>query len=139
MYVLRTVQESDDRVAAMRSIKEPKKSGGSEADQTELMQILAASATADKQAYCRLSAIEALDRFEDPRAVQILVTAYRNASIDAPGGQAEPPANGVVQAGRRTRAPFAPVSSFTADQVITIQSAALEALGKKRTPEAPRQ
>jgi HEAT repeat protein len=136
MYVLRNVQEADDRVAAMRAIKEPTKAHRPAAEQDELIQILATAATSDKQPICRFSAIETLARFDDPRAAAILVTAYRNVGNEAPAEPRDPTASGVVQASRKTRTPFAPVSTFTADQVGNIQSAALVALGEKKTPEA---
>lgn len=135
MYVLTNVQEGDERAKAMRVIKEPKRTGGTDADQEKLMEILTASATADKQAVCRLGAIDALARFEDPRATRALVMAYHNAGIDAPADTTAPE-SGVVQAGRKVRTPFSAVTTFTPDQVITIQSKALEALGTKRSPDA---
>lgn len=135
MYVLRNVPEADDRERAMRAVKEPKRSGGSQADQDELIQILSASATSDKQFVCRNSAIAALAQFEDPRAAQILVTAYHNAAIDAPEDSPQP-SNGVVQASRKTRTAFAPVTSFTPEQIAELRGAALKALSEKRSPEA---
>lgn len=127
--------EADVRAQAMLSIKEPKRSGGSEKEQFEVLQLLATSATSDKQPPCRLNAIEALGRFEDPRTSAILVTAYQTAGQEAPA-EMPPTETGVVAAGRRTRSGFAPVSSFTGDTIVTIQCRALESLGKKRTPEA---
>jgi hypothetical protein len=135
VYVLRNVQEGDDRAKAMLLVKEPKKNGKSDEEQTEIIQILGSSATSDKQLYCRLNAIEALSRFDDPRSASILVTAYRNANQDVP---LESPAavDGVALAGHKVRSPLSPVTSFTPENIITIQCRALEALGKKRTPEA---
>ena len=135
IIVLRNVQEGDQRSKAMLALKEPKRNGGSDDLQNEVMQILGTSATSDKQAYCRLSAIETLARFEDPRAQQYLVTAYQSAALETPLDKPATPDAGVIQAGRRTRTPFAPVSIFTPDMVIRIQCLALESLGKKRSPE----
>jgi hypothetical protein len=132
VWVLENVPEGDQRAKAMSAVKEPKRHGGKDEEQKRVMELIAASATSDKQVVCRLGAIETLARFDDPQSSKILVAAYHNATIEAPKDN-EPA--GVVQAGRRVRQPFAPVSSFTSDQVVMIQSKALEALGKKRSPE----
>jgi hypothetical protein len=132
VWVLENVPEGDQRAKAMAAVKEPKGHGGKDEEQKRVMELIAASATSDKQVVCRLGAIEALSRFEDPQSSKILVTAYHNAAIEAPG-EGEP--SGVVQASRKVRPRFAPVSSFTPDQVVMIQCKALEALGRKRTPE----
>jgi hypothetical protein len=136
MYVLRNVPEADDRAKAMQKIKEPSRSGRPAGEQDELIQILSSSATADRQAVCRFGAIEALTRFDDPRAAQILVTAYHNAAVEAPADQPKPaPGDEVIQASRRTLPAFGQLSSFTPEQVGTIQIAALDGLGKKRSSE----
>lgn len=131
-WVLENMPEGDDRAKALMALKEPKRRGGNDEEQKKIMEIVAASATADKQVVCRLAAIDALSRFEDPQSAKILVTAFHNASIEAP--KDGDPA-GIVQAGRKERRAFAPVSSFTPDQVIVIQCRALESLGKKQSPE----
>ena len=136
MYVLRNSQEGDARAQAMLIIKEPKSNGKSDDEQNELMKILSESATSDKQVYCRLNAIEALARFNDPRAAQILMTAYQNANPDSIAEELKPGDSNVIQASRRTRTALGNVTTFTPDMIIRIQCHALEALGKKRTPEA---
>ena len=134
--VLRNVPEGDDRAKAMLAIKEPKLAGRSEAEQNEVVEILAKSATSDKHSICRLNAIEALSHFEDPRAASILVTAYRNAGKEAPVEALKETEQGIVLAGgRRNRSAFAPVPTVTPDQVATIQCRALESMGRKRSPE----
>src|SRR5262245_3771329 len=84
MVVLESVQEGDDRVRAMKDLKEPRRNGGTTADQDKVIAILQASATTDKRALCRLAAVEALARFDDPRVGPILLAAYRNAPYDGP-------------------------------------------------------
>jgi len=133
--VLRTSDDSNVRAKAMLKLREPAKRGGSETEQFEVLQFLATSATSDKQVYCRLQAIETLGRFDDPRTSKILVTAYQTANQD-PAIEKLTEEPGVVQAGGRRAKAFTPISTFTADNVATIQCRALEALGKKRTPES---
>jgi hypothetical protein len=133
LWVLENVPEGDQRAKAMSALKEPKRNGGRDEEQKRVMELIAASATSDKQVVCRLGAIETLARFDDPQSSKILVAAYHNAVIEAPK---DTETAGVVQASRRVRQPFAPVSSFTPEHVVMIQIRALEALGKKRSPEA---
>src|SRR5437763_782410 len=65
--VLKSSEEAGMRAKAMLEIKEPKKAGGTEEEQFQILQILATSATSDKHPQCRMNAIAALGRFEDPR------------------------------------------------------------------------
>jgi hypothetical protein len=131
MQVLVTVDVGDDRVKAMKRIKEPKDNGGSAEEQDKLIGILQASATADRRPLCRLAAVEALARFKDPRAGSILITAYNNAAYDGaqPAEKAElsPAAFGTIKVA---------VSQFAPDTVTMIQCRVLEGLGKHRSPEA---
>jgi hypothetical protein len=135
MYVLRNAKEADDRAKAMLVVKEPKARKGSDADQEELIAILEKSATSDMHSVCRINAIEALSRFQDPRASRILLAAYHNAGNESPAGIDPVQGHGVVQAVRKTRT-FEPAPSFSQDQVGTIQCRALESLGKKQSPDA---
>ena len=112
----------------MLALKEPARHGRPAAEQDEAIKVLMDSATTDQRAICRLRAIEALGRFEDPRAGQILLTAYYGANQD-------PSATGVVQVGRVSPSALGQDSAFTPDMVITIQCRALESLGKRRSPE----
>lgn len=80
MTVLRSQSQDGDTLSkAMRRLKEPRKNGGSDRDQDEAMQILGTVATTDTRPLCRLAAIDALGRFEDPRATAPLIQAYHNA------------------------------------------------------------
>lgn len=131
-WVLENVPEGDLRAKAMLEIKEPKSRGGNDEEQNRVVDIIVASATSDKQVVCRFSAIDALSRFDDPRCAKALMTAYHSAAGEAPGNDAP---SGVVQASQKVRRPSATISSFTPEQVNRIQCRALEALGKKRSPE----
>jgi HEAT repeat protein len=128
VIVLETIEEGDDRVRAMRKLEEPKTSGRP-GEQEKIMAILQTSAISDKRALCRLGAIEALARFEDPRSAGILIAAYDSATSDGSG-----PKPGVVAAGGMSSKQQ--VSSFTPDTVTTIRCRVLEGLSKHRTPEA---
>jgi hypothetical protein len=130
METLRTVEEGDDRIRAMRNLKEPKKNGLSDEDQNEILQILAATATSDKSGLCRLTAIETLSRFEDPRIPEILVSAYHNST----GETEKPGAEGVVQTGLRSRLYGQASSSFTPETITLIRCRSIEAMGKSRSP-----
>lgn len=103
---LRKNPDGDARVRAMRALKEPRKNGGSPDEQDEAIRLLSQAATADSRPLCRLAAVEALGRFEDPRTVEPLIYAFH---------QAEPMVPDVSNA---------------------IRSEVMIALGKKRTPEA---
>jgi len=134
--VLRSGKDDTQRCKAMMKIREPKQNGADEKAQFEVLQLLATSATSDKQPNCRLQAIIALGRFEDPRTAKILLTAYQTAGQDPDAVVAETE-SGVVQAGgRRARSMFLPVASMTSENIAEIQATALKSLSTKRTPEA---
>lgn len=77
---LRSSTDGDARARALHHLKEPAKHGGGPAQQDEIMQILTESAVGDPRPMCRLAAISALGRFEDPRAATVLLQAYQGAS-----------------------------------------------------------
>jgi HEAT repeat protein len=136
IVVLETVQEGDDRVRAMGNLKEPRRNGGSSADQDKVIAILQASATTDKRALCRLAAVQALARFDDPRVGPILMASYRNAPYDAPpaGNPNDPtitPAAGGALSGIKTA-----LANFTPETITNLQSQSLEALGRHRSQDA---
>src|SRR5215218_8861575 len=81
MVVLRAdpPRTGDERAKAMHRLKEPTRNKGSQDDQDAVVEILARTATADPNPVLRNAAVAALGRFEDPRAVQILMLAYQNA------------------------------------------------------------
>src|SRR5947209_14448319 len=53
MEVLEKVQDGDDRVRAMRNLKEPKEHGGSQAQQDKAIAVLQEAATMDKRPLVR--------------------------------------------------------------------------------------
>lgn len=128
--VLESNPEGDERVRAMRDLKEPLKNGGSEADQEKVIAILRTSATTDRRALCRLAAVQKLAQFEDKRCTPILLAAYQNAPFDAP----PEPGQDLTQAGMRPGRLSA--STFTPDTVTTLQCTVMQSLGKHRNPEA---
>lgn len=103
---LRTNQDGDARVRAMRALKEPAKDGRSPDEQNEAIRQLSQAATSDSRPLCRLAAVEALGRFEDSRTVEPLIAAYHQADAMVP------------------------------DVASAIRSEVMTALGKKKTPEA---
>ena len=127
--VLESNAEGDERVRAMRDLKEPAKHGGSEADQEKVVMILRSSATTDKRALCRLAAVQKLSQFEDKRCVPILLAAYQSAPYDTPP---EPGKEITAAGGRGSRGA---ISTFTPDTVTTLQCTILQSLGKHRDPE----
>jgi HEAT repeat protein len=106
MTVLRESTDGDARAKALTALKEPRTSGGGDAEQDEVMTILTRTAVGDPQPLCRGAAIRTLGRFRDPRAVPALVQAYDSA------GQ------------------------LTSEVAGALQSQALAALGETRQPAA---
>jgi HEAT repeat protein len=140
LTVLRTNPDGETRARAMRRLKEPAVHGGSQAEQEEAVQILATAATSDPSPWVRMAAIDALGKFQDPRAVETLAAAYYQAS-----GHTEPtskPAPSVVTAGGRTpgalteRFGLHGPQGFPPDQAANIRGRALEALARTGRPEA---
>lgn len=128
LTILETTNDGHQRALALRDLREPKRKGKPEAEQEKALAYLRTSAVNDSRAMCRLEAIEALGRFEDPRAVPILIDAYKNAGYEGSSDPNVKPAGGVL-------APNA-ASTFTPDTVTDIQVRAIRALGKHRKPEA---
>src|SRR5436853_1666446 len=71
-------RDGDERAKAMRRLKEPIETGGTQPDQDEVVELLARTATSDPSPLLRLAAIDALSRFRDPRAAGVLMYAYQN-------------------------------------------------------------
>jgi HEAT repeat protein len=103
--VLRTSTDGDARAQAMHRVKEPLKHGGGQTQQDEIVQILTESATTDLRPICRLAAISALGRFEDPRCGAVLLQAYQGAA------------------------------TFPTETASTIRCEAMTALGHKNSPD----
>lgn len=104
IVVLRESQDGDARAKAMQNLDEPAAHGKPEL-QDEVMQYLTDAATTDPRPLCRLAAIDALGRFNDPRCADVLLRAYQTAS------------------------------EFTTDIANPIRCEAMTALGKKNSPE----
>jgi HEAT repeat protein len=75
---------ADKRARALSRLEEPKQHGGSDRDQEYVILLLDKIVTEDPQALCRLSAVEALSRFKDPKAAEILAKAYYKAEVFPP-------------------------------------------------------
>jgi len=129
MTILRSSGEADRRVKAMRNVKEPIASGGSQADQDELIGILSNTASTDIQGVCRLAAIDTLARMRDPRAGEVLIKVWATAAPTPP----EPTTKqGVAQASLTRQLPGLP---FAPEVTIAVQGRTLEAIGQKQSPE----
>lgn len=130
IQVLETVEDGNDRVRAMKNLKEPREHGGTAAQQDRIIAILEASATTDSRPLCRIAAIETLTRFKDPRVGPILLTAYKNSAHDDPTKS-----NGVEPAGVSGLALRGAISQFGPETVTKIQCQTLKGLGERRNPE----
>jgi hypothetical protein len=139
-------RSGDDRAKAMRRLKEPLNDNRTQPEQDQVIDVLARAAIGDASPILRLSAIEALGKFEDPRAVGILVMAY-----DSAHGRSESekpavattrdviPAGGPSRGNRGTTADRFPLSGptgFPPDTVAAIRCRSAEALGRTGRPEA---
>lgn len=125
LTVMRTSEEGDERAAAMRRLKEPLLNGRSQEEQDEAIRLLSEAATADPSPVVRVAAVDALGRFHDPRAVQILTAAYHQAS-----GVSEPRAKSV------DRFLLSGPSGFAPEMVTVIRTRTVESLAATGRPEA---
>jgi HEAT repeat protein len=131
MEVLEKVQEGDDRVRAMRNLKEPKESGGSQAQQDKVIAILQESATADMRPLVRLTAVQTLARFKDPRVGPILLAAYHQA-----GQTGAAPKDADITTAAALSGVKGAFSTFPFETIANIQCQSLQGLGDHRSPEA---
>jgi hypothetical protein len=76
LEVLRDSTDGNERSVALASLREPLQSGGTQKDQDIVIDILKSSATRDQEPLCRMAAVRSLGHFKDPRAGEILETAY---------------------------------------------------------------
>jgi HEAT repeat protein len=132
-YVLRNKADGNLRAIAMRRLKEPAREGRPQEEQDEMIAILEKAATTDPSPIVRTSAIQALGRFQDPRAVNILINAYHQADgaqVAARNDQGEIQASAIDPLG--IGVPIGFPSNFRS----AIRSASVEALGKHKTPES---
>jgi hypothetical protein len=143
-------RDGDERAAAMRRLKEPSRNGSPDM-QDAILAVLERAATADSSPVLRMEAVAALGRFQDPRAVGILMTAYHNAHGRKPDEPAPPKITaggeilpvGGVSAGRapttglteRFSTLTGPIG-FPPEWVTAIRCRAAESLGRTSQPEA---
>ncbi len=142
MHVLRNKVAGGERAAAMRKLKEPAAYGGDPAEQEEALQILAQAATTDPSPVLRTAAIDALGRFQDPRAVKLLIAAYQKADGIPAGTTLAPAPPGLEAAGALDRKGVedllglsGPVG-FQTELTTTIRQCAVNALSQSNSPEA---
>lgn len=136
-------RDGNERASAMRRIKEPIRNGGSQETQDAIIQSLGRAATADPSPVLRLSAIEALGKFEDPRAASILIHTYKEAHGRPPGSKSAKP--DVIPAGSGRAADRMLISDrmmlagpvgYSPETVSAIRCRALDSLGRTNRPEA---
>lgn len=104
--VLQTSTDGDARARAYARLVEPRQNGGGQVAQEEVVQLLTKAAMSEPQPLCRMAAIRALGKFQDPRAVPALIGAF-----DAADG-------------------------LTPELAFMVRSQALTALGETKQPEA---
>jgi HEAT repeat protein len=154
MLVLRTdpPRDPDERIAAMRRLKEPIYNHATQEDQDIIVNILSKAAISDNSPVLRIEAIEALGRFKDPRVAGILMAAYQSAHGQKPYDTAPPrPESVVLTAGMSAgRAPTASgnkqqsfdwtksPSGFQTEWVTAIRCRILDSLGRTNREEAAR-
>jgi HEAT repeat protein len=139
MQVLRTKKDGTSRAEAMRKLQEPLANGQSEQVQAEALQILAEAATSNPSPVVRTAAIDALGRFRDPRAVNILIAAYHRADGTAtdPASQSELQQTGAVdsESFNMPSSLLGPVG-FEPAFITTLRSRVATALATTSHPEA---
>ena len=146
MAILRSdpPRAGDERAKAMRRLKEPLTNGLSQQDQDQIVDLLARSATNDASPVLRMAAIEALGRFEDPRAPGILMIAYQKAHGRAEGTPEPMHESGLQLAGGpngrtpgrlASLVPLTGPTGFSPDTVEAIRCRSLESLGRTNRPE----
>jgi hypothetical protein len=104
LVTLRDSTDGDARARALRSLKEPRRRGGTEEQQNLHVEVLCRAASTERHALCRLAAIHALRDYRDPRVVDGLKEAYYRAG------------------------------SFNPETATVIRCAALEAIGNTGQP-----
>jgi hypothetical protein len=79
LEVLKDDTDGDHRARALRALTEPSQRGGSQQEQDMVVTILCTAANKERQALCRLAAIDTLAHFKDQRVVTALKEAYYGA------------------------------------------------------------
>ncbi len=144
VQVLRSNPDGADRARAMKNLQEPLAIGRPEAEQEEMMQILATAAASDPSPWVRLAAIDALGRFRDPRTADALVAAYHQADGRLTRPTPPPPPEGAIRPASGSRGDpsaladrfgLAGPQGFSSDQVANIRGRSIDALAKKTDPK----
>lgn len=139
MTVLRTKVDGDARAKAMRRLKEPAANGKGQAEQDEALAVLTHAATRDASPIIRIAAVDALGRFQDPRALPALIAAYHKADgMDAP-----PAGTGDLQQVAGRDAVLDPTLAFgplghPPEFVFGVRARVIDALAATDRPEAVR-
>ena len=133
--VLRNKVDGNERADAMRRLKEPAKQGKPQAEQDEAMQILWTAATTDASPIVRVAAIDALGRFDDPRAVGLLKDAYEKAD-GVPSDPAKLATTDLTQVAAIDSIAMLAPTGFEPSFVATLRSRTIDALAAKQSPEA---
>lgn len=138
-------RDGDERAAAMRRLKEPLAIGLSQQDQDQIIDMLGRTATTDSSPVLRIAAIEALGRFDDPRAGGILAIAYQKAHGRAEGVPDPAAPESDIQLagignprGPNKLASLVPLSGpvgFSPETVDAVRSRALESMGHSSKAE----
>jgi hypothetical protein len=135
LTVLRTNPDGVARAKAMRRLMEPA-ANGREDEQAEAIQYLTEAATADSSPVVRAAAIDALGRFQDPRAFHVLAAAYAQATGTKSDGKplrsTDPNAPGLLA----ERSPLFGPTGFPPEVVTLLKTRALQAMAKTGQPEA---
>lgn len=133
LAVLRTSPVGDERARAMARLKEP----AAGPDRDEAVKLLATAASTDPSPWVRLTAVDALGRFTDPRAADALIAAYQ-AAPGKPAVMADglPPFQTASQRSPITRnvADLRGPQGFPPDQVAGLRVRILDAVGKHGQP-----
>jgi HEAT repeat protein len=112
LVVLKDSTDGDKRARALRTLREPKQTGGTDQQQDFVVNLLTTAAVSEHQYFCRLAAIQSLGYFKDPRAVKGLEEAYYKADAEYREGK------------------------FPLDTASAIQCQAIRSLGQTENPAA---
>ena len=143
-------RSGDERAKAMLRLKEPLRDRRSQEDQDQVLAVLSRTATADKSVVLRNAAIDALGRFEDPRAPAVLMQAYQSADgrenaagPKVPDAATIVPASGLSAGRLPTRSGLDPSllagpTGFPDDTAAALRCRCLESLAHTNSVEAAR-
>ncbi len=84
LTVIKTSTDGDARAKAFQRLTEPRQRDGGQVEQDEAVQILTQAAISEPQPLCRMAAIRTLGKYQDPRAVPALISAFDGANELSP-------------------------------------------------------